>query len=339
MTTGRLSSSTTERSTTHRRSDEHLKIVVFVSHGSDTEVILRLYENDPEHVETQLVGMWAFAIHDRQRGRVIISRDRFGIKPIFIADSGSALAFASELCCFDRTLSPFVPLFAIDHGAAHGMMSWSYVPEQSTIYAGVKRLAPASRITVDLATGARRTHTYWSLEPSQEAATVGSLDEACEHVETLLRQAVREHLESDVPIATLLSGGIDSSLVTAYAHELSTGPIKAYSVGFREPEFDESSFARRTADRIGVPIFVETFTETQVRAQLADALLAYDEPFGDSSSLAVHLLSQQVSRDFKVALGGDGGDEVFAGYKETESPSSAARSQAWRHCGTPWENY
>jgi asparagine synthase (glutamine-hydrolysing) len=281
---------------------------------SDTEVILRLYETDPEHVEEHLVGMWAFAIHDRRRRRLIISRDRFGIKPLFIADSGTALAFASELRCFDRTLSPFTSLFAIDHDAAHGMMSWSYVPEQSTIYQGVKRLGPACRLSVDLASGTRHTHTYWSLEPAEDAGRVRSLDEACEHVETMLRRAVKEHLESDVPVATFLSGGIDSSLVTAYAHDVSAAPIKAYSIGFREREFDESRFARQTADTIGVPIEVAMFTETQARAHLADALLAYDEPFGDSSSLAVHLLSQHVARDFKVALGGDGGDEVFAGY-------------------------
>jgi asparagine synthase (glutamine-hydrolysing) len=281
---------------------------------SDTEVILRLYENDSEHVEQHLIGMWAFAIHDRRRRKVVLSRDRFGIKPLFIADTGSALAFASELRCFDRALSPFATLFAIDHDAAHGLMSWSHVPGQSTIYEGVKRLAPASRMTVDLDGGARHTRTYWSLEPAPDAARVRSLDEACGHVEVLLRRAINEHLESDVPIATLLSGGIDSSLVTAYAHDASAAPIKAYSIGFRERDFDESPFATRTAQLIGIPISVEMFTEMQARAQLADALLAYDEPFGDSSSLAVHLLSRHVARDFKVAIGGDGADEVFAGY-------------------------
>jgi asparagine synthase (glutamine-hydrolysing) len=142
------------------------------------------------------------------------------------------------------------------------------------------------------------------------------LDEACEHVDALLRRAVKEHLESDVPIATLLSGGIDSSLVTAYAIEESGAPIKAYSIGFVEPEFDESPYARETAEKLGVPICVERFDEPQARRCLADALLAYDEPFGDSSSLAAYLLSRSVGRDFKVALGGDGGDEVFAGYRK-----------------------
>jgi asparagine synthase (glutamine-hydrolysing) len=283
---------------------------------SDTEVILRLYEADPDRVEELLVGMWAFAIHDRRRRRVVLSRDRFGIKPLFIADTGTALAFASELRCFDRAAEPFARLFTIDHAAAHAMVSWSYVPESGSIYEGVRRLAPATRLTIDLASGRRESHTYWTLEPSPEAARVRSLGEACEHVDALLRRAVKEHLESDVPVATFLSGGIDSSLITAYAHEVSNAPIKAYSIGFTESHFDESPFARQTAAKLGVPINVEIFDEEKARAKLPDALLAYDEPFGDSSSLATYLLSHHVARDFKVALGGDGGDEVFAGYKK-----------------------
>jgi asparagine synthase (glutamine-hydrolysing) len=279
-------------------------------------VILRLYEHDPDHVEEQLVGMWAFAIHDRRRRRVVLSRDRFGIKPLFVADTGGALAFASELRCFDRSQEPFARLFTIDHAAAHAMVSWSYVPERSTIYSGVERLAPGVRLTVDLETGRRQTRAYWTLQPSPDAARVRSLDDACERVEGLLRRAATEHLESDVPVATFLSGGIDSSLVTAYAHEASARPITAYSIGFTEAHLDESPYARDVARRLGVPIHVEIFDERQARASLVDALLAYDEPFGDSSSLATFLLSRVVGRDFKVALGGDGGDEVFAGYKK-----------------------
>jgi asparagine synthase (glutamine-hydrolysing) len=297
------------------RSDLERKGVRFRTR-SDTEVILRLYEHQPERVEELLVGMWAFAIHDRLRRQVVLSRDRFGIKPLFVADTGDALAFASEIRCFDTSLPRWSRLFTVDHDAAHAMVSWSYVPETRTIYSGVRRLAPATRLTIDLATGARRERRYWTLTPSVEAARVRSLDEACEHVDGLLRRAVKEHLESDVPVATFLSGGIDSSLVTAYAHDLSTAPIKAYSIGFTERRFDESPFARQTAEMIGVPIRVEMFDEDQARARLADSLLAYDEPFGDSSSLATYLLCHHVARDFKVALGGDGGDEVFAGYNK-----------------------
>lgn len=283
---------------------------------SDTEVILRLYEQDPDTVEEHLVGMWAFAIHDRARRRVILSRDRFGIKPLFIADTGTAVAFASELRCFDRSLHPFARLFEVDHEAAHAMVSWSYVPETATIYSGVRRLAPATRLEIDLGSGKRTTRAYWTLVPSADAARVASLEDACREVESLLRRAVREHLESDVPVATFLSGGIDSSLVTALAVEESSAPIKTYSIGFTEPRFDESPYARETARILGVESHVQTFDEETARGKLCDALLAYDEPFGDSSSLATYLLCEHVAKDYKVALGGDGGDEVFAGYKK-----------------------
>lgn len=283
---------------------------------SDTEVILRLYERNPDDIERHLVGMWAFAIHDRRRRRVLLSRDRFGIKPLFIADTGRAFAFASELRAFARSLEGFQRLFAIDHDAAHAMMSWSYVPDAASIYRGVRRLPPASRLVVDLATGERTLSTYWTLAPSADALRVRTLDEACEATEPLLRRAVLEHLESDVPVATFLSGGIDSSLITAYANDIAPGKIKGYSIGFAESFFDESPFAKATADKLGVPISIEMFDEERARARLPDALLAYDEPFGDSSSLATYLLSSHVARDYKVALGGDGGDEVFAGYKK-----------------------
>jgi asparagine synthase (glutamine-hydrolysing) len=283
---------------------------------SDTEVILRLYERDPADVERRLVGMWAFAIHDRKRRRVVLSRDRFGIKPLFVVDSGTAVAFASELWCFDRSLAPFTGRFEIDHAAAHAMVSWSYVPESSTIYTGVKRLPPASRMTIDLVSGTRELHTYWQLDPSPEAAQTRSLDDACSLVEPLLRRAVREHMESDVPVATFLSGGIDSSLVTMMATEESSKAIKSFSIGFHEPRFDESPFARETAAMLGVENLVATFDEETARRHVPDALLAYDEPFGDSSSLATYLLCGHVAKEYKVALGGDGGDEVFAGYKK-----------------------
>lgn len=283
---------------------------------SDTEVILRLYEKNPDDVERHLAGMWAFAIHDRRRRRVVLSRDRFGIKPLFVADTGKALAFASEMQSLDRDLPGFSSLFEIDTAAAHAMLSWSFVPETSTIWKGVYRLAPASRLEVDLGSGRRTKSIYWQLQPSAEAERVRDLEEATTEVERLLRHSIREHLESDVPIATFLSGGIDSSLVTAFTKDISTKPIRAYSIGFHEKRFDESPYARMAAKVIGVDLEVEMFDEQKAREKVVDALLAYDEPFGDSSNLATYLVCQRIARDYKVALGGDGGDEVFAGYKK-----------------------
>lgn len=295
-----------------RLREELLRQGVTFRTRSDTEVILRLYERNPEAVEEHLAGMWAFCIHDRRRRRVLLSRDRFGIKPLFLAARGRTLAFASELRAFDRSYGALGGCFEVDRDAAHAMLSWGYVPESATIFRGVERLAPGHRMDIDLATGERRTRAYWSLTPSVEASRVRSLGEACELVDTALRRSVHEHLESDVPVATFLSGGIDSSLVTAYAAERTR--LRAYTIGFREHRFDESPHARATADRLGVDLRVERLDEHSVRDVLADAMLAYDEPFGDSSSVATYLLSRHVAKDFKVALGGDGGDEVFAGY-------------------------
>lgn len=285
---------------------------------SDTEVILRLYERDPALLEEQLVGMWAFAIHDRRRRRLLLSRDRFGIKPLFLADAGQALCFASELRSLlaVRDLRGLGALLRPDPEAAHAMVAWAYVPEDSTIFSGVRRLPPAHRLEVDLDTGRCTESEYWRMHPSAEAGFVRSLGEACDLVEPALVRSVREHLESDVPIATFLSGGIDSSLVTALAVEQSGSPITAFSIGFREERFDESPFARATAKALRVEHEVRYLTERDAMAAVPEALLAYDEPFGDSSSVATCLLARTVARTHKVALGGDGGDEVFAGYRK-----------------------
>ncbi|HEU4534852.1 MAG TPA: asparagine synthase-related protein, partial [Polyangiaceae bacterium] len=266
-----------------------------------------------------LAGMWAFAVHDRRRGRLVLSRDRFGIKPLFVVEAGGGLAFASDLRCF-RPLSAARPAFAgalrPDPGAAHAMLAWGYVPDERTIYRGVARLAPGARLALDLGSGAAVRSRHWRLEPSAEAARVRTLGEACELVEPLLRRAVREHLESDVPVATFLSGGIDSSLVSAYARDASGAGLEAYSVGFRERAFDESPAAREAARALGVTHTVGVVDEASARARLADALLAFDEPFGDDSLVATYLVADLAARRHKVVFGGDGGDEVFAGYRK-----------------------
>jgi asparagine synthase (glutamine-hydrolysing) len=285
---------------------------------SDTEVILRLYAHDPDRVEALLRGMWAFAIHDRARRKLVLSRDRFGIKPLFVADAGHILAFASELRCFSsiRYHEKFSRLFTLDPGAAHAMLSWSFVPEQETIFSGVRRVTPGTRIELDLDSGRRSQVAYWTLQPSADAANAHSMDEACELVEPILRRAVKEHLESDVPIAAFVSGGIDSALVAKYAVESASRPIEAFAIGFRENRFDESPYARATAAALGIPVHVTYLDESLLLSHLLDALGAYDEPFGDSSSLATFVLSRTVAQTHKVALGGDGGDEAFAGYRK-----------------------
>lgn len=290
---------------------------------SDTEVILRAYEADPDTFERDLAGMWAVCIYDRRRGRVLLSRDRFGIKPYFLLERGPLLAFASEMSAFralreDPHFGPMVaPAFELDRSAAHAFLSWGYVPENDTIYRGIRRLPPATRISFaisELGESTHPPHAYWTLTPARDAERVTRIEDACELVEQVLRRAIREHLESDVPIAAFLSGGIDSSLVAAYARDASSLPIQGFTIGFREPRFDESPFAVETGSKLDMSVRVTTLDEAAFLSALPKVLAAYDEPFGDSSSIATYLLSDIVQRTHKVALGGDGGDEAFAGY-------------------------
>lgn len=283
---------------------------------SDTEVVLRSYLRDPDGFEARLVGMWALAIHDRRRRRLVLSRDRFGVKPLFVAPAGRGLVFGSELGAV-RAASAHLPGgLTIDPDAAHAMLAWGYVPEDRTIYQGVRRLPPGARLDLDLATGAARETIYYRPRPDPAAAQVTTLDDAADLIAPLLARAGREHLESDVPVAAFLSGGIDSSLVLAAAADASARPVRAFAIGFADPRFDESPHARAVAERLGVALEVEVLDERALLGALPEALIAYDEPFGDSSSLATFVLARLVGASHKVAVGGDGGDEIFGGYRK-----------------------
>lgn len=283
---------------------------------SDTEVVLRMYERDPAGFEHRLVGMWALAIHDRRRRKLVLSRDRFGIKPLHVARAGRALVFASELTAIRAAAAHLPGVLDVDHDAAHAVLAWGYVPEDRTIYRGVRRLPPGSRLELDLASGASATTTYYRPRPDAAAGDVRTIDEAADLVAPLLARAGKEHLESDVPVAAFLSGGIDSSLVLAAVADAAERPVRAYCIGFADPRFDESPHAAGVARRLGIELTVEVLDEAAVLSALPDALCAYDEPFGDSSSLATYVLSRLVAREHKVAVGGDGGDEIFAGYQK-----------------------
>ena len=291
---------------------------------SDTEVILRLYERNPDRVEEVLEGMWAFAIRDRRRNRLVLSRDRFGIKPLFVMPTMGGMAFASELTALEELRARDAAPFALDAEAAHAMLAWSYVPGLATIYTGVRRLAPGTRLEYALDSGTVQERTWWQLTPSAEASRVRTLEEAVGFVEPILARAVREHLESDVPIAAFLSGGIDSALVAAMACAEGGRPVTAVTVGMADPRFDESAAARAAGRVLGIEHRVVRLDEAAARRAVAETLLAFDEPFGDSSGIATWLLSRTVaSLGFKVALAGDGGDEAFAGYRKH-------RILAWR---------
>jgi asparagine synthase (glutamine-hydrolysing) len=280
---------------------------------SDTEVIVHLYEEEGLHFADEMRGMWALAIHDTRTGRLILSRDRVGIKPLFVHCRGAQTVFASELRAL-RAIDGELGAGALDWdpAAAQAMLSWSYVPGNSTIYKSVRSVEPGTHEVIGSG-GAIMRRRYWQLAPNDDAARVRTMSEAVEVTDAELRRAVREHLESDVPVGAFLSGGIDSGLVAAYAAE-SAPTLSTFSVGFDNPTFDESPYAQAVARALGSQHVLHRMGDKDVYGALVDVLVRCDAPFGDSSLIATWAVSRVAARTHKVVLSGDGGDEVFAGY-------------------------
>ena len=275
----------------------------FRTHG-DTEVLVHLYEEYGDGFAERLRGMFALAIWDSPRRRLVLARDRFGIKPLYYRDVRGELAFASEL----RAL----PRGDIDLDALEAFLAFNSVPAPFTIFRETRKL-PAGHLLVwqDGETTLQRF-----ARPAPAAADDVRNDDEAELVEELrarIRDSVRAHLVSDVPVGVLLSGGVDSSLLAALAAQESSEPLRTFSIGFEERSFDELADARLVADR-----YETNHHELVLRpdaARLLPALAeAFDEPFADSSALPTYLVCELAAREVKVALSGEGGDELFGGY-------------------------
>jgi asparagine synthase (glutamine-hydrolysing) len=272
----------------------------------DTEVLVHLYEDRGEHLVDELRGMFAFAIWDRRRRCLLLGRDRVGKKPLFWAQRGRVLLFASEL----RSLLQDPELARdVDPPAIDAYLTLQYVPHPLSAFRSVRKLPPATVLRVTNAgINARR---YWRLDYSRKL----DLDEAEreERIRAELSEATRLRLMSDVPLGAFLSGGIDSSGVVAAMAEHSSAPVKTFSIGFPDQDFDELHFARLVAER-----FATEHHEFEVRPEALSIMpkLArhYGEPFGDPSAIPTFYLAEMTSRHVTVALNGDGGDESFAGY-------------------------
>ncbi|HEX7836933.1 MAG TPA: asparagine synthase (glutamine-hydrolyzing) [Kofleriaceae bacterium] len=277
---------------------------------SDTEVILWAYRQWGRSCVAELDGMFAFAVWDRARGELLLARDRFGKKPLYYYHRPGELIFASTLTAL--LAHPRVPR-ALDDAALAEYLGLEYVVAPRTILAGVHKL-PAAHALVASARGAE-TVRYWQLgvggaRPGSEAEAP---EAAIEALTARLTAAVRRRLVADVPLGVLLSGGIDSSLVTAFAAREQSG-IRTFSVRFTDPSFDESQYARQVAAHLGTTHVEEELSlaeAVKIVGTLGDVL---DEPVGDGSIVPTTMLSRFVRRHVTVALGGDGGDELFAGY-------------------------
>ena len=285
---------------------------------SDTEVIAHLYEEEGVDCVQSLDGMFALAIWDVAQKRLIIARDRLGIKPLYYTLTQDRLIFGSEL----KALMAAGIERDIDLQALHDYLSLSYIPAPLTIFRGVKKLLPGHLLIYH--NDQLREEQYWQPALPQEDATEQSEDTLTEELRALVQESVRSHLISDVPLGVFLSGGLDSSSVLSAMRDVTNGPIKTFSVGFPEKTFNELDQARETAQQFGTEHH-EIVVDAKAAETVPRLVDFFDEPFGDSSALPVYYLSQFTREHVTVALSGDGGDEIFAGY-ETYSAYRWARA-------------
>ncbi|MEW5944884.1 MAG: asparagine synthase (glutamine-hydrolyzing) [bacterium] len=288
---------------------------------ADTETIVHLYEERGDRCVESLRGMFAFALYDIAGRRVVLARDRVGIKPLVYLKHGSRLLFASEIKAFLalNETGRRLHLPALFEYLAH-----LYIPGEHTIFEGIRRLPPGSLMTVDA--GGVRSERYWRLRPP--AVSERAQREWEEEIIHRLRESVREHLVSDVPVGAFLSGGIDSSAVTALASQVAGVPVRTYSIGFPERSYSELPYARVTAEKFGTDhrgIMVEY---PKLDEFIPEILRCFSEPFADAAALPTYLIAREASRDIKVILSGSGGDELFAGYAKYAAEPLARRLSA-----------
>lgn len=277
----------------------------FVS-KTDTEVILYAYKEYGEKCFEKLDGMFAIALYDFDKNKLILTRDRMGKKPLYWSLSNKSFVFASELTsllmhtCINKE---------IDHKSLYEYFSYDYVPSPRSLIKGVYKLEPATYLTFQ--NGMVHKEVYW--KPHFEEIDIPET-EAIRQLNHLLGEAVKKRLVADVPLGIFLSGGLDSSAIAFYATRLNTKKIKTFSIGFDDKSFDESDHANYVAKTLDTDHYVKLFKTSEAVERIPEILETLDEPIGDASVIPTFLLSEFARTNLTVALGGDGGDELFAGY-------------------------
>jgi asparagine synthase (glutamine-hydrolysing) len=274
---------------------------------TDTEVIVHLYEELGAQCVKKLRGMFAFAIYDERRGRLLLARDRLGIKPLHYASFKGRLLFGSEI---KSILAVQPELGRVNPQALLQYLHLGYIPDPATAFLEIHKLPPGH--VLELERDQVSVRQYWDL-PEYGTQQPHSEEECLEELEQRLAEAVRIRLISDVPLGALLSGGVDSSTVVALMARASSGPVKTFSVGFRHADFNEAPYARMVAQRFGTDHH-ELILEPDVVETVQTLARSLEEPFGDSSMLPTYYISRLARQHVTVALSGDGGDELFAGY-------------------------
>ena len=278
----------------------------FYTH-SDTEVIVHLYEESGADCVKQLRGMFAIALYDERQGMLLLARDRLGKKPLHYALHDGRLYFGSEI----KTILAVEPELAeIDHEGLLQYFYFGYIPDPHTAFRSIRKL-PAGHV-MEFRNGEVKLRQYWDL-PEFSTHPAISEQECLEELERRLQEAVRIRLISDVPLGALLSGGVDSSIIVALMARESTKPVQTFSIGFREEKFNEAEYARQVAERFGTDHH-ELVLDPDLEDTLSYLSGMLEEPFGDSSMLPTYYVCRMARQQVTVALSGDGGDELFAGY-------------------------
>jgi asparagine synthase (glutamine-hydrolysing) len=276
--------------------------------STDTEVIVHLYEEMGRECVQKLRGMFAFAVYDTRNRRLLLARDRLGIKPLHYAVVDGRIIFGSEI---KAILAAAPDLADIDQNALWQYMYFGYVPDPATAFLRIRKLLPGH--VLEYERGQVCVHKYWDL-PCYGTRPPRNEQECLEELEQRLAEAVRIQLIADVPLGALLSGGTDSSTVVALMARASSRPIKTFSIGFQRADFNEAPYARLVAQRFGTDHH-EMVVEPDVVETVETLTRSMEEPFGDSSILPAYYLSRLARQHVIVALSGDGGDELFAGYE------------------------
>jgi asparagine synthase (glutamine-hydrolysing) len=293
------------------------------STASDTEVIVHLWEQVGIEFPRHLNGMFAIALLDRVRHRLVLARDHVGVKPLYYRLGPEGLIFGSEIKVL---LASGRVARRLDVDGLAQFLSWEYVPGAGTMLREVRRLEPARTLELELKSGATTVRRFWhplSGGPDNTARTDAEWEE---ETDAVIRRCVRNQLVADVPLGAFLSGGVDSSLVVA-----AMGKAETFSIGFDDPSYNETQWSRRVADHLGVRHQVEIIRPQAL--ELFEHLMHYlDDPIGDFSIFPTHLVSRLARRHVKVVLSGDGGDELFGGY---ETFLAEEKFRSWRRL-PPW---
>jgi len=284
---------------------------------SDTEVILKLYEQYGEALLGKLNGMFAFSIHDKRTDEIFIARDRFGEKPLYYHHNPEQFIWASEL----KSIVAVKPeLKEISKEALTLYFSLTYIPAPYSIYKDVFKLLPGHYLKINTSTFEKEIHEYWDINPGARTDRDITYSGAQKQIRSLLFESVEQRMIADVPLGVFLSGGVDSTIIAAIMAKNTHQKVKTFSVGYENKRYDESARARQVADHIGSEHHEYILDYNDLFGMVDNIVLNYDEPYADSSCLPTYFISSKTVQHVTVALTGDGGDEVFGGYNKYTLP-------------------